>query len=124
MKKVIRLTENDITRLVKRVINEQTTQNNLTTDELAVLGLCAMALFAKTDVKNSTMDDLMSGMERNKKIGKLAQDLFNKKQSGTGTYDKNIFQVMLNVLKEMYPNQSDVDELIKRGTNLKNLSTT
>ena len=116
--------QENMRRFGTKNLSEQTTQTNLTPDELAVLGLSAMAVMAKTDIQNTTTDDWMAGFERNKKVGKLAQDLFNKKQSGTGTYDKNIFQVMLNVLKEMYPNQADVDELIKRGTNITNLSIT
>jgi hypothetical protein len=114
--------QENMRRFGTKNLSEQTTQTNLTSDELAVLGLCAEAAMAKTDVKNSTSAELMAGMVQDAKVGKLAKDLFNKKQSGTGTYDKNMFQIMLNVLKRIYPNQSDVDKLIKYGTNVTDFS--
>ena len=113
--------QENMRRFGTKNLSEQTTQTNLTPDELAVLGLIDLALSNKNQ---NGAEDFWDNFERNKKIGKLAQDLFNKKKSGTGTYDKTIFQVMLNVLHNMYPDQSDVDELIKRGTNITNLSFT
>jgi|688.fasta_scaffold1068356_1 hypothetical protein len=114
--------QENMRRFGTKNLSEQTTQTNLTPDELAVLGLIDLALSSKPDVKNSTMDDLQSSFERNKKIGKLAQDLFNKKKSGTGIYDKNMFQIMLNVLNKMYTNQLDIDKLVKHAADINNIS--
>ena len=117
--------QENMRRFGTKNLSEQTTQTNLTPDELTVLGLVDLVLSNKhQNGADESMEQFAASVARNKNVAKLGQDLLHKKNSGSGSYDNKMFQVMLTVAHELYPTQNEIDNLIDAGTNLKTISYT
>ena len=114
MKKIIRLTESDLLRIVKRVINEES--NDVTSSDFysSILGYIDMNWKSLIDVGNRDTFDMRLAR---KEVLIYCEDMRDNKKAKplTSNLSKSMFKTISKLVKES-PN---IQELIKRGKNIK-----
>ena len=113
MKKVIRLTESDLTRIVKRIISEMSDPKQLTDDDI----LASIGYLYNHGTEIKVINDVMKNNEFKNQLLKHLLNLRNKVQSD---YNKlpNESKALLNTVLKFVNELPNKNEYITMGKNL------
>lgn len=113
MKKVIRLTESDLTRIVKRIISEMSDPKQLTDDDI----LASIGYLYNHGTEIKVINDVMKNNEFKNQLLKHLLNLRNKVQSD---YNKlpNESKALLNTVLKFVNGLPNKNEYITMGKNL------
>ena len=113
MKKVIRLTESDLTRIVKRIISEMSDPKQLTDDDI----LASIGYLYNHGTEIKVINDVMKNDEFKNQLLKHLLNLRNKVQSD---YNKlpNESKALLNTVLKFVNELPNKNEYITMGKNL------
>ena len=113
MKKVIRLTESDLTRIVKRIISEMSDPKQLTDDDI----LASIGYLYNHGTEMKVINDVMKNNEFKNQLLKHLLNLRNKVQSD---YNKlpNESKALLNTVLKFVNELPNKNEYITMGKNL------
>jgi hypothetical protein len=113
MSKVIRLTESDLTRIVKRIISEMSDPKQLTDDDI----LASIGYLYNHGTEMKVINDVMKNNEFKNQLLKHLLNLRNKVQSD---YNKlpNESKALLNTVLKFVNELPNKNEYITMGKNL------
>ena len=113
MSKVIRLTESDLTRIVKQIISEMSDPKQLTDDDI----LASIGYLYNHGTEMKVINDVMKNNEFKNQLLKHLLNLRNKVQSD---YNKlpNESKVLLNTVLKFVNELPNKNEYITMGKNL------
>jgi len=113
MSKVIRLTESDLTRIVKRIISEMSDPKQLTDDDI----LASIGYLYNHGTEIKVINDVMKNNEFKNQLLKHLLNLRNKVQSD---YNKlpNESKALLNTVLKFVNELPNKNEYITMGKNL------
>lgn len=119
MKKVIRLTESDLVRIVQRVINEN---NPITVDKNKAMYMLGYI----SEFEDKMMDNLPSGMDQMTFLASKKELMIFLEQTRDGYTPKPLskngqilFNVIQNMVNPISSNQEAIKKLIEKGRNIK-----
>jgi hypothetical protein len=109
------------------VISEQEVEktNNLTPEELTVLGYLSNVMDEYRKVKPSSPEEMQSNINYNQKVVSLANQLINKRDGKSENIDPTLYNVFKNNVDELgSKGEIDVKSLEGKGESVKSMTYT